>query len=289
MSNLKDLVGTSINNYVITKYINSGSFGDVFEAKHKKTDDLVALKIPIKTEEKDGQNSLLTEAKIYKVISNPENGIVNMKITSCKNKKIIVMDLLGPNLEKILASKKKISIKTITLFAMQMIEIIRYIHSCGYIHRDIKPDNFTLGYSDKKKIYCIDFGLAKRYKKRNDEHIPFSTERRFCGTARYASIAAHNNQEQGRKDDLESIAYILIYLFNGVLPWQGIKKKDKEERYRLIGLKKEEMSEEELTKGMPKEFCIFLKYVRNMNFEEKPHYTTLYKMFNNLYISLQKK
>jgi serine/threonine protein kinase len=282
---LKDLIGTDINKYTITRYISSGSFGDVFEARNKKTNELVALKIPVQNKERDGQKSLLDEAKIYKTISSPENGIANMKVTTCKDRKIIVMDLLGPSLEFIVASRKKFGLKTVTYFAIQMIDIMKYIHSCGYIHRDVKPDNFVIGSEDKKKLYCIDFGLAKRYLRKNDEHIPFSQDRRFCGTARYASIAAHNNTEQGRKDDLESVAYILIYLFKGKLPWQGIKHKDKKERYRLIGEKKENLSEETLCEGMPREFCVFLKYVRSMDFDEKPHYSALKNMFSKLYQS----
>ncbi len=282
---LKDLIGTDINKYYITRYISSGSFGDVFEARNKKTNELVALKIPVQNQERDGQKSLLDEAKIYKSISSPENGVANMKVTTCKDRKIIVMDLLGPSLESIVASRKKFGMKTVTYLAIKMIDTIKYIHSCGYIHRDIKPDNFVIGYEDKKKLYCIDFGLAKRFMRRNGEHIPYSQDRRFCGTARYASIAAHNNTEQGRKDDLESIAYILIYLYKGKLPWQGIKHKDKKERYRLIGEKKEKLSEEILCEGMPREFCVFLKYVRSMDFHEKPHYSALRKMFSKLYES----
>ena len=162
---------------------------------------------------------------------------------------------------------------------------MKHIHNCGYIHRDIKPDNFAIGFDDSKKLYCIDFGLSKRYIKRNGDHLPFSDRRRFCGTARYASIAAHKNQEQSRKDDLESIAYMLIYMYKGRLPWQGIKNKDKKERYRLIGERKQATTPEELCKGMSKEFLIFLKYIRNLDFDEKPHYSALKKMFMTLYKS----
>lgn len=195
------------------------------------------------------------------------------------------MDLLGASLESLMLKHKKFNLKTITFLAIQMIDIIKYIHSCGFLHRDIKPDNFVLGHTDTKKLYCVDFGLAKRYIKKNGEHIPYSENKRFCGTARYASIAAHKQLEQGRKDDLEAIGYILIYMYRGKLPWQGIKNKDKKVRYKLIGEKKVSCTEEELCEGMPKEFCVFLKYVRNMDFDEKPHYSALRNMFVKLYES----
>ena len=285
INNLKNLIGTDINKYTITRYISSGSFGDVFEAKHKTTEELVALKIPIKTQERDGQKSLLEEAKIYKQISNREKGIANMKVITSKDKKIIVMDLLGPSLDYLLSKHKHFSLKTIILLAISMIDCLKYIHNCGFLHRDLKPDNFVIGYTDIKKLFCIDFGISTKYLTKNGNHKPFSNNKKFCGTARYASIAAHKNEEQSRKDDLESIGYILVYLYKGKLPWMGIKNKDKKERYRLIGEKKSATSEEDLCKGMPKEFIIFLKYARNLDYDEKPHYSALKNMFINLYNS----
>ena len=285
IENLQKLIGTSINKYTITRYINSGSFGNVFEAKHKTTNELVALKIPIKTEERDGQKSLLEEAKIYKHISNSDKGIPNMKVVKSKDKSIIVMELLGPSLDSLLSKYKKFGLKTIILLAISMIDLLKHIHNCGFLHRDLKPDNFVIGYTNTKKLYCIDFGISTKYLKKNGEHKPFSENRKFCGTARYASIAAHRNVEQSRKDDLESIGYILVYLYKSKLPWQNIKHKDKKERYKMIGEKKASISEEELCEGMPKEFIIFLKYARNLDYDEKPHYSALKKMFINLYNS----
>lgn len=282
---LREYVGKTVSSYIITRYISSGSFGDVFEAKHKTSNKLVALKIPVKTEEKDGEESIIEESKIYKSLSNPERGIANMKIIKHDDKKIIVMDLLGSSLEKLLETHKKFGLKTIIHLAIEMIDTVKYIHKCGYIHRDIKPDNFVLGYDDPKKLYLIDFGLAKMYIDKYGNHNEYKNIKKFCGTARYASISAHRYREQSRKDDLESIGYILIYLYKGKLPWQGIKEKDKKTRYKLIGKMKREITEEQLCKNMPKEFLVFLKYVRNLDFDEKPHYTSLINMFKKLYMS----
>ena len=285
LDKLQQLIGSDLNGYIITRYINSGSFGDVFEGKHKKTGELVALKIPIKNDERDGLDSLLEEAKVYKIISDRENGVAQMKVIKNNNRKIIVMDLLGPSLEELINQHKKFSLKTVISLAISMISVIKHIHNKGFIHRDIKPDNFTLGYTDPTKLFCIDFGLARKYIKRNGEHIPFTDDKKFCGTARYASIASHIGHEQSRKDDLESIGYLLVYLYKEKLPWQGIKHKDKNKKYELIGEKKQKISVEELCSDMPKEFTIFLKYVRNLDFDEKPHYSALKKMFLKLYKS----
>lgn len=99
-----------------------------------------------------------------------------------------------------------------------------------------------IGKGNKKNIiYIIDFGLAKRYKDlKNNKHIPFKEGKSLVGTARYASIASHLGHEQGRKDDLESLGYLLLYFMRGKLPWQGIQIKSKTEKYAEIGrLKKE--------------------------------------------------
>lgn len=68
-------------------------------------------------------------------------------------------------------------------------------------------------------LYLIDFGLAKYYLESDGKHISLAKNKGLIGTARYASISSLKGHEQGRKDDLESIAYTLIYLFKGKLPW----------------------------------------------------------------------
>ena len=214
-------------------------------------------------------------------------GIANIKMVTSKKleKKIMVMDLLGPSLESFLSKHKQFSLQTIILLAIQMIKIIKYIHSRGYIHRDLKPDNFVLDYINKNQLYCIDFGLTKKYLNNKNNHIEFHDNNKFCGTARYASIGAHLGHVQSRKDDLESIGYILVYLFNGRLPWQHIKHSDKQKRYQLILKKKQEISDSELAKDMPREFLVYFKYIKSLDFNEKPHYSSLINMFKKLYIS----
>lgn len=287
---LISLIGTEINSYNITKYISSGSFGDVFSAKHTKTNEEVAIKIPIKNENKNGEKWLIEEAKVYKELNKDKDincGVANMKVVTNKhlNKKIIIMDLLGDSLETLLRTRKlkKFRLKTIILLAIQMLELIQYIHDKGYIHRDIKPDNFVIDKHIGNKLYCIDFGLAKKYIRKNKEHISFKQGTNFCGTARYASIAAHKGYEQSRKDDLESIGYILVYFFRGRLPWQNLTHKDKKERYRMILEKKESITEEELCKQLPREFLVYFKHVKTLDFDEKPRYQALINMFKKLY------
>lgn len=99
--------------------------------------------------------------------------------------------------------------------------LLEKFHKLGYVHRDIKPSNFLITHGNRKDtILLVDFGLARKYK----NYLPEKPQpKEFVGTKRYASIAAHQGLEQGRKDDLESLGYMLVYLLKGRLPWQGLK------------------------------------------------------------------
>lgn len=163
---------------------------------------------------------------------------------------------------------------------------VEYFHSKSFIHRDVKPDNFTVG-RDKKKgvIYIIDYGLAKRYRNpKTGEHIPYRDNKSFTGTARYASINTHLDIEQSRRDDLEGIGYVLMYFNKGKLPWQGINAKTKKEKYDKIRDIKVSITVENLCKGFPKEFTDYLNYCHKLNFDEKPDYSYARKLFKDLLI-----
>ena len=162
-----------------------------------------------------------------------------------------------------------------------MITRVEYMHSQNFLHRDMKPDNFMTGLGAKKSmLYIIDFGLSKRYKDaKTGEHIPYRDGKSLTGTARYASVACHSGVEQARRDDLESIGYILLYFLKGVLPWQGLQGKNKDEKYDRIREKKIATTVEQLCTGVPEEFHKFIMYCRTLEFQEKPDYNFLRSLF----------
>ena len=141
------------------------------------------------------------------------------------------MELLGKSLEDIFNKLpiKKMSIRCVCNIGIQMINIIKFVHDKHIIHRDIKPDNFVIGLRENKRnLYLLDFGLAKKYRSSVTlKHYEMGNKKKLTGTARYSSINALSGYEQSRRDDLESIGYVLLYFLRGNLPWQGLPMKNK--------------------------------------------------------------
>ena len=167
---------------------------------------------------------------------------------------VLVMQLLGPSLEDLFNfCERKMSLKTVAMLADQMISRIEWVHSKNFIHRDIKPDNFLLGLEKESvTVFLIDFGLSKKYRDtKTHQHIPYKENKNLTGTARYASINAHLGIEQSRRDDLEGVGYVIIYFARGKLPWQGVRAKNKNDKYHKIMEKKMSTPIEYLCIGLP--------------------------------------
>ena len=270
--------------YRLGKKIGTGSFGEIFEGTDIFDNSSVAIKLEHNTVK---YPQLLFEAKLLKSI--PGTGIPTMHWFGIAGEyNAMVMELLGQNLEDLFSyCTRNFTLKTILMITIQLLERIKHVHDNNYIHRDIKPQNFLVGKdSTAKTIYILDFGLAKRYRDEHTHiHIPLKENRNLTGTARYASCNAHNGLEQSRRDDMESIAYVILYFFKDKLPWQGLKCKDKNEKYAKIKEMKMSITPEKLWEGFPNEFAKYLTAVKKLGFEEEPNYKNYIQMFNNLFKS----
>lgn len=270
--------------YRVGRRLGSGSFGEVFCGADAQTGEEVAIKIePVSAR----HACLAHEARLYKALAGADGVPKVHWFGSEGDYHVMVIDLLGPSLEDLFESNgRKFHLKTVLLLADQLIQRLQCIHAKGLIHRDIKPDNFLVGLGpNAHKVFAIDFGLSKRYRdSRTQQHIPYREGKSLTGTARYVSINTHQGREQSRRDDLESVGYMLVYFLKGNLPWQGFKAETKQERYSLIRAKKECTKIEELCTCLPSEFAAYLEYCRGLQFEERPDYAYLRRLFRDVYL-----
>ena len=222
---------------------------------------------------------------IPKIISYGRNGRYN----------ILIEELLGMSLYelwKLRKKKEKSNIKNVCMVALQILDRLEYIHSKNYIHRDIKPQNFVNGRNDPNIIYIIDFGFSHQYRSsRTGKHIKYKNRKLTIGSLSYLSINGNMGYEQSRRDDLESLGYMLIFLATGNLPWFEIEKSkiNKKLKYYQIALLKNALSAEKLCEGLPEEFTKYINYVRKLDFEEDPNYVYLRSLFSSILVKNQEK
>lgn len=269
--------------YRIARQIGKGHFGVIYRGN----DMFSGKKVAVKFEPVNSTHSHLNrEKKIYHVMEGAVGFPRILYVGKEGNYNTMVMDLLGPSLEEHFAkNNRKFSLQTILLLAVQMINRLEYIHSKNFIYRDVKPHNFMTGLDPADyTIYAIDFGLTQLYRHpESHRHIPYKTQRMFAGTIRYTSINTHRGIQQSRRDDMESLGYVLLYFLRGRLPWQGFNIEPERLKADKVLQSKLSISITELCRGFPSEFATYLRYSRSLKFEEQPNYTYLRTIFRNLY------
>ncbi|CAG2166041.1 unnamed protein product [Oppiella nova] len=277
------------NKFIVTTYIAKGSFGKIYRGKNIKTNEEVAIKL----EPQDvDQPQLVLEFAFYRKLkaegTAPQRGIPTIfTFGPCGTYHALVMDLFGPSIENVHKEcGLKFSLKTTIYLVNQMLELFEYFHGKGLLYRDTKPDNFLFGRSGTKNymvVHITDLGLCKEYLDDEGKHIPIVRGKGVIGTVRYMSLNNHRGIEQSRRDDMEALGYMWVFLLKGELPWMGIQEKNRVEKYRMIGEKKKKTSPEVLCADLPQEFCKYLKEVRELDFDAEPKYKEYLKMFSRLF------
>ncbi|KAL3351072.1 hypothetical protein AABB24_019595 [Solanum stoloniferum] len=198
---------------------------------------------------------------------------------------VMVMDMLGPSLWDVWnSSGQAMSAEMVACIAVESLSILSIMHAQGYVHGDVKPENFLLGQPStpqEKKLFLVDLGLATKWRENvKGPHVVYDQRPdMFRGTVRYASAHAHLGRTASRRDDLESLAYTLIFLHRGRLPWQGFQGDNKS---FLVCKKKMATSPEMLCCFCPSPLREFLDIVINMKFDEEPNYSKLISLFGSL-------
>ena len=276
--------------YKIKKLMCKSVFSNVYEGINIKENIPVALKI-----EKKGKYELL-ETEAYLLMHLKGFGIPEViSFGKYGNYKVLVEELLGPTVEdlweKIAFKKdpfgtKNMFLKDICMLAIQGLDRLEFIHSKNILHRDIKSKNFIIGRKDPNIIYLIDFGFSKKYRSsRTGKHLKFSYINTLIGSIFFSSRYAIRGYELSRRDDLESFGYMILYLAKGGnMPWIKYynKKLDRLKKIEEIAKQKMEISDEKLCAGLPVEFVNYMKYVKNLDFEQEPDYKYLKGLFINI-------
>lgn len=273
--------------YRLVRKIGSGSHGDIYLGINITNEKEVAVKLEHKSAT---HHQLLNEYRLYKLL---QDGVGIPKIQYyCPETdyNVLVMDLLGPSLEDLFNyCSRSFSVKTVLMLADQIISRVEYVHTKYIIHRGIKPENLLMGIGRQcNKLFLVDFGRSKEYLENNRtrRHIEYREDKNPIGMPRYASINALSGIEQSRRDDMESLGYVLLYFLRGSLPWQGLKAVTESQKHEKVHEMKLNTPVEHLCQGFPLEFAMYMKYCRELRFEETPDYMYLRQLFRNLFRTL---
>lgn len=254
------------NKYRILNSISEGEFGKVYKGENIRTSEKVAIKI----ESKDNPVKLLKhEVQVYQYLKKL-SCIPTLKWYGVYNDyHYLVMPLYDCSLADIINTDESIGNDNIISIAFQMLDILQFTHNKEIIHRDIKPGNFVL---DKvnNKLLLIDFGFAKRYMREDGEHISFIDGKQIIGTPNYISINVHNGYEPSRRDDVESVCYIIFFLYMNINSWIDIinNNEDELELDDILVCKRECRSNENINEIFRN---IFIQ-CSNTSFIERPEY-----------------
>ena len=266
--------------YLIKYLISKSTFSEVYFGTNILNGKNYALKIGTNQED-----NYILKKESYVLLNLKGPGIPSVISYGISGKyNILVENLLGKSIKDIwLEKNKKFNLKDTCIFAIQAISLLEYVHSKNYLHRDIKPANFLIGNPDNSQIYLIDFGNASKFRSsRTGKHIKNIKCSSVFGSLLFLSKNAYKGNVQTRKDDLESLGLVIIYLYMGSLPWSEIKGTNIYQSWDKIVAIRNIVSNEYICMGMPQEMETYMNYINNLKYDERPDYEYLIQLFLNI-------
>ncbi|CEP03753.1 unnamed protein product (mitochondrion) [Plasmodiophora brassicae] len=281
---LPDTVGSAVDGYwrvLKQRHLGSGHFGDVYEGE------------AIRRVSSDGERNVAIKISKTKISSKEIAALKSMSGNGAPKLyyhgvhkdgwHVVVMERCGKSLYSVIEQRSKtknqswmLTVPEAREVSLQALRLLKRLHDCGFVHADVKPANFVCGpQSDKftSGIRLVDFGLSRPWRSSNGIHAEYWQHlTHFAGSLRYASLHAHLGRGLTRRDDLESLGYMMLYLMRGSLPWQGFRG---EHKGKLICMSKGVVSLPELCRGVPDGLLYYMANVRALKYDEEPDYEYL--------------
>ncbi|KAA6403217.1 MAG: putative protein serine/threonine kinase [Streblomastix strix] len=258
--------------YTLLRQIGAGTYGAIFAAVYRG--NAVSRLAAVKLEKETQKYSLqYNEVNVMKALAASSHFAKFFRCGTHEGFKFVCMELLGPSLIQLVNRNRPYSLTLFQLLktGIQAIKILQELHRAGFIHRDVKPENFVIGNTKNTSgtLYLIDFGLCKPILLEDGKIVKPDGPGNFRGTLRYASPNAHKLVELGRHDDLISLLYMMVDCYLRKLPWSNTENPD-----NILQIK-EQSRGGILLQNMPPEFQEFENHIFSLNYEDEPNYKKL--------------
>jgi len=278
--------GTQVERWTVSKKLGEGGFGAVYKVADSTGE--YALKV-------EGANEQIQVLKMEVFVLTELAKRAGRHFCKIEDKgrygnfNFVVMTLVGKSLQDLRKEGpgQHMSMGTAIGCGIQCLESLEDLHGIGYLHRDVKPGNYTIGrieLNEQRKVYILDFGMCRKFTNEQGVIRKPRAAAGFRGTVRYAPVSCHLQRELCRKDDVETWVYMIVELVTGNLPWKSVQDMNQVGEYKKRC--RQEPFIKELFGGCPREFPEILVYIDGLKYYDTPNYSMCYGLMRRAFTSM---